>query len=130
MNMTQAHERRKFWRATFNAPVNLVTHAASTDVMLDDISLKGALLEVPPAWQGKIGEHCRLQLPLGSGQDMKIIMHGRITHVEGNKVGMLCESLDLDSITHLRRLVELNAGDPTLLERELTALLDLGTGRA
>jgi hypothetical protein len=36
---------------------------------------------------------------------------------------LLCESIDLDSITHLRRLVELNAGDPALLERELTALV-------
>lgn len=121
--MSQAHERRKFWRAAFNAPVKLVNDTASVDATLDDISLKGALLEVPPGWQGKAGEHCHLRLRLGGDEDMKITMWGRITHVDGEKVGVLCESIDLDSITHLRRLVELNAGDPTLLERELSALV-------
>jgi hypothetical protein len=29
----------------------------------------------------------------------------------------------LDSITHLRRLVELNSGDPALLDREFSSLV-------
>jgi len=33
-----------------------------------------------------------------------------------------CLSIDLDSITHLRRLLELNLGDPQLVERELLQL--------
>ncbi len=121
--MNQANERRKFWRATFNAPVKLVNDAASVDAMLDDISLKGALLQVPPGWQGAVGEHCYLKLRLGGDPEMTITMWGRVTHIDGRKIGLLCESIDLDSITHLRRLVELNAGDPALLERELTALV-------
>ncbi|MCG8610315.1 MAG: hypothetical protein MI864_07240, partial [Pseudomonadales bacterium] len=32
--------------------------------------------------------------------------------------------IDLDSITHLKRLIELNVGDPSLIERELSALID------
>ncbi len=124
--MPQAHERRMFWRAAFNAPVKLVNEDSSIDAMLDDISLKGALLETPPGWQGKVGDHCHLKLRLGGDQDMKIAMWGRVTHVDGRKVGLSCESIDLDSITHLRRLVELNAGDPALLERELSALVSGG----
>jgi len=31
---------------------------------------------------------------------------------------VLCQRIDMDSITHLRRLIELNAGDPGLLQRE------------
>jgi len=118
-----ANERRKFWRATFNAPVKLVGDAFSIDAMLDDISLKGALLEVPSEWRGTVGEHCHLKLRLGGDPEMKIVMKGRITHIDGRHIGLLCESIDLDSITHLRRLVELNAGDPLLLERELSALV-------
>ncbi|MBI4986291.1 MAG: PilZ domain-containing protein [Rhodocyclales bacterium] len=119
----QAHERRKFWRAAFSAPVKLIGDAFAIDAMLDDISLKGALLEAPPEWQGKVGERCHLKLRLGGDRDMKIAMWGRITHIDGRRVGLLCESIDLDSATHLRRLVELNAGDPALLERELAALV-------
>lgn len=121
--MPEATERRKFWRATFNAPVKLVGENFNVDAMLDDISLKGALLEAPPGWTGSVGDRCHLKLRLGGAEDMKIAMWGRITHVDGRRVGLLCESIDLDSITHLRRLVELNAGDPALLERELTALV-------
>lgn len=121
--MSQAEDRRKFWRATFSAPVKLVNDSVAADAVLDDISLKGALLEVPVGWQGKPDDRCRLHLRLGGERDEEIAMWGRITHVEGRKVGLACESIDVDSITHLRRLVELNSGDPGLLERELSALL-------
>jgi len=117
------NERRKFWRAAFNAPVKLVSDTATVHAMLDDISLKGALLEMPTDWHPVIGEQCRLTLQLGAGPDAAINMWGHISHAEGNRAGLTCESIDLDSITHLRRLVELNAGDPTLLERELSVLI-------
>jgi hypothetical protein len=121
--MTTAQDRRKFWRASFNAPVKLINDTASCDAKLDDISLKGALLEVPPNWQGKAGDHCHLKLALGADIETAISMWGRITHVDGNHVGVECESIDLDSITHLRRLVELNSGDANLLEREFSTLV-------
>jgi hypothetical protein len=41
----------------------------------------------------------------------------------GRQVGVQCGSIDLESITHLRRLVEMNLGGGSLLERELKALL-------
>jgi hypothetical protein len=50
-------------------------------------------------------------------------MQGVITHVEGLYIGLACRNIDLDSVTHLRRLVELNLGDVALLERELSALV-------
>ena len=46
-----------------------------------------------------------------------------VAHREGRRAGLACQSIDVDSVTHLRRLVELNAGDPDLLQRELSALL-------
>jgi hypothetical protein len=42
--------------------------------------------------------------------------------VENNLVGLEITSMDLDSATNLRRLVELNLADPSLLERELSQL--------
>jgi hypothetical protein len=121
--MIQANDRRKFWRAAFSAPVKLVTDSEAVDATLDDISLKGALLEMPEGWQGKAGDRCRLHLRLGGERNTEIAMWARVTHVDGRKIGIACESIDVDSITHLRRLVELNSGDPTLLERELSALV-------
>ncbi|MBS3935840.1 MAG: PilZ domain-containing protein [Sulfuritalea sp.] len=119
--MTARQDRRQFWRAHFQSPVQLVTQESVAEAELHDISLKGALIEAPQGWIGRPGESCRLSL--GLAQDAAIHMAATVAHVEGRRVGLRCESIDLDSMTHLRRLVELNRGDPALLDRELAALL-------
>ena len=119
--MTKATERRNFWRAVFHSPVRLTTHDGNAFAQLQDISLKGALLETGSVWHGKPGEECRLSLELAP--DATITMWTKVMHVEGPHVGLRCESIDLDSVTHLRRLVELNSGDPAILDREFASLV-------
>lgn len=119
--MTAQHERRHFWRAVFHSSIRLTTHGGLSYAQLIDISLRGALVEVAEGWAGSKGDDCLLQLDLAVGA--AISMWATVSHVDGRHIGLHCTSIDLDSITHLRRLVELNAGDPALLERELTALL-------
>jgi hypothetical protein len=119
--MTKDAERRHFWRAVFHSPVRITTHGGQNYAKLLDISLKGALLEVSDAWEGKAGDDCQLRLDLAPGST--ITMWATVMHIKKRHVGLRCESLDLDSITHLRRLVELNAGDPQELERELATLI-------
>lgn len=46
-----------------------------------------------------------------------------LKHGDDEYLGFLCQDVDLDSVTHLRRLVELNLGDDTLMQRELQALV-------
>ena len=53
----------------------------------------------------------------------QISMETRVAHEQGRYIGLLCLAIDLDSITHLRRLVELNLCDPNLLEREVSVLI-------
>ena len=50
-------------------------------------------------------------------------MQTAVAHIDANSVGFICEHIDLDSISHLKRLVELNLGDEDLLHRELHALI-------
>lgn len=119
--MTASLNRRQFWRAHFSSPVVLTLHGQASEAALQDISLKGALVEVPSGWPGRHGDSCQLRLILAG--DAAIDMSAAVAHVEGSRIGLRCENIDLDSITHLRRLVELNSGDPALLERELPALL-------
>ena len=120
--MNETAERRRFWRAAFQAEVQLVDARGATAAELIDISLKGALVNVPAQWRGKVGTAARLELRLAD--DTEISMAVVPCHVEGARIGLRCIDIDLDSITHLRRLVELNAGDPALLDRELAALLN------
>ena len=121
--MTTAAERRQFWRAAFRSSVLLTGPAGAVEGELLDISLKGALVKVPPGWKGRVGDACQLKLCLA--EDAAIVMEAPVAHLEGRHAGLRCARIDLDSITHLRRLVELNAGDPSLLERELQSLIEV-----
>ena len=115
-------DRRQHARIAFHCPAQLVFATSSVDVVVLDISLKGALIRLPAdaALQG--GAPCRLHVRLDEVNE-QISMIARVTHVDGCNAGLRCVEIDIDSVTHLRRLVELNLGDPLLLERELSALI-------
>ncbi|QPF76790.1 PilZ domain-containing protein [Roseateles sp. DAIF2] len=117
-------ERRHFARVAFDAEAQLTTTSLRLAVKVVDLSLKGALLLLPEGAQVKPGDPCLLSVTL-SQMDVGIAMAGEVAHVEldGRRVGLLCRSIDIESITHLRRLLEMNLGDARLLERELKALL-------
>ena len=119
--MTQANDRRHFWRAHFQSSVKLQAGSVTHQCQLEDISLKGVLLEMPAGVSFAAGKQCQVLLELSSG--IAINMSATIVHVDSRHVGLRCDSIDLDSITHLRRLVELNAGDAKVFERDLATLL-------
>lgn len=84
------------------------------------------LLQLPAGEAAQVGMPCLVRLPLGEAGDAEpvvIAMAGELAHVEDGRVGVLCRSIDIESITHLRRLIEVNLGDPAASERELKALI-------
>lgn len=119
--MTPPNERRQFWRSGFHAPARVSVAGRSHAVSLLDVSLKGALLEQDGAWLAQVGQQCHLWIELGPGA--AIVMESTVAHVDGRHIGLHCDHIDLDSITHLRHLVELNAADPDVLERDLGKLV-------
>lgn len=117
---TASGQRRRFTRIPFDAEARLSAGEHNRAVELLDLSLKGALVARPEDWNGEPEGPLRLELRLG--EDVLIVMDVSIAHQEADRLGLRCEDIDLDSITHLRRLVELNLGNPDLLERELASL--------
>lgn len=120
-------ERRKHTRITFLAPATLACGDREADVDVLDLSLKGALIQVPrfpeaPLHTLDVDGKAELHLRLDESEN-EIVMQTRVAHIEAQHVGLLCVGIDLESATHLHRLVELNLGDTTLLERELSALI-------
>ncbi len=115
-------ERRHHSRIAFHTPARLVLNDDSIEVVVLDISLKGALIELPANTPLELDATGTLYVIL-TAMDDQISMTTRIAHTEGHRAGLLCLTIDIDSVTHLRRLVELNLGDPELLERELSALI-------
>lgn len=118
-----ASNRRQFSRIAFHVQGQLVTADGADDIVVIDLSLKGALLRRKDQ-KRKLGpgDNCTLRLRLGE-LDAVIRMQGTVAHIDGPFLGLACNQIDLDSATHLRRLVELNLGKPQLLERELAALV-------
>ena len=118
-------QRRRFARIPFTSSVRLSADALTLDCALLDISMKGMLVECPAAPALPPGTGCELVLALGEGADEAAVIHmrGEIAHAEGSRLGIAWREIDLDSITHLRRLLELNLGDAQLLDREFSALL-------
>jgi len=121
MSDNTTDERRHFTRIPMERQVKLRCDGHEWSSQLLDISLKGALLQRPENYDGKSGDPCSLELLL-EPMAMVIAMQGRVIHSEQGYIGFHCDNIDLDSISHLKRMVELNLGDASLLERELAEL--------
>jgi hypothetical protein len=113
-------EKRHFQRIPMDGHAALFCGGDRWDSRLLDISLKGALIAAPADWDADSATNCQLELRLDG--DVVICMDGTVVHCENGHLGFRCDHIELDSIIHLKRLVELNLGDEALLEREITEL--------
>ncbi len=113
-------ERRAFKRIPFDADTQIRQGTHAWSVVLVDLSLKGLLIEEPFSWE--IDTQAPASATVILDGDTTIHMEVRWRHSEHKQVGFECEHIDIDSISHLRRLIELNLGDSEILERELSAL--------
>ncbi|MCH8538340.1 MAG: PilZ domain-containing protein [Alkalimonas sp.] len=113
-------EHRRFSRISFPGPARLNTQGQHYDTELLDISLNGALVRCPAAWP-QDSTSVTLHLPLAE-TEAEIVMTASVVHQNEQQLGLHCEAIDLESISHLKRLVQLNLGNEHLLERELSEL--------
>lgn len=114
-------ERRRFQRVLFDAHARLITPREIHDAGIVDVSLKGVLVRRPAGWRVLPDEGVLVDIELGQPAS-HIRMHAAVAHIEPDHVGLHCRHIDVESASHLRRVVELNLGDAALLERELSML--------
>lgn len=121
------NEHRHFTRIPFNTSATIISARTGHKTMAEliDISFKGVLIQKPDDWQGINGEHFTLHIQL-AGDEIQINLTVIAVHHENDHIGFKTEHMDLDTATNLRRLVELNLGDESLLERELSELTKAG----
>lgn len=113
-------EQRHFSRIPFDAAVRIDAGGTRHDGELLDLSLNGALVRLAFGHRVTVGDDARLHIRLSD--ELGIDMQATVAHVESDRIGFRCNHIDVDSITHLARIVELNTGDSELLYRELSAL--------
>lgn len=114
-------ERRQFTRFPFEGSIEFCHDGINYQAKLIDISLKGALFELKQNWDiGKIENQVfKLQI---NEKSFELNFTGDIVHIEEKRIGVSIDHIDLESASHLKRLVELNLGDSLLLARELKAM--------
>lgn len=113
--------RRMFTRVLFSIKAVLIVDKVEHPVTIHDISLNGALVTRPDPsiiLKGQLGV---LSFSLAEGS-LPLSIHVGIVHEEEDEIGLQCNAIDIDSLTELKRLVELNLGDSTQLNKELSQL--------
>jgi hypothetical protein len=122
------NEKRLFSRIPFAGTARLQLDPAGENqqitvlnVGLIDVSLKGALIELPA--DTTLALHTMGSLILRLGSEEEIHMEVDVARVQDQIAGLHIHGIDLDSITHLRRLISMNLGDASLLDRDIAALL-------
>lgn len=114
------NDNRQYHRILYKAEATLSYGEKTWPCEITDLSLKGCLLRFEFPWEENLEKIYTLTLHLSEQSNIQMALTA--THVVGNNVGFKCEHIDIDSISELRRLVELNLGDSKLLERDLLAL--------
>lgn len=115
-------ERRHFSRIAMDRVARLAWDGHDVEVEVVDLSLNGALLRLSAEAVPRLRRNADYHFALVLGYSERIEMSLRQVHQQEDLAGFRCHDIDLESIGHLRRLVELNLGDSELLQRELAEL--------
>lgn len=120
LNTAQQTERRNYNRIPFTAEILMQCGDEEWSCNLLDISLKGMLVEPPENIDINLDNPCGMALFLG--EDISIHARVQIAHVNDGNWGLKWLQIDVASLQHLRRLIELNTNNPAMLTRELHEL--------
>ena len=120
--MKLEQERRRFERVLFETPAKLIDLEGEWPTKVLDLSLKGALVEIPANFNRSLGESFLLEIALNS--DIIISMDCTIVYRREKFMGLQSNFVDLESITHLKRIISFNSNNSLdLLERDLSNLI-------
>lgn len=113
--------RRQFTRVLFSIKAELTIDEQCFEATLHDISLNGALVNIKTNGNSLLRQLGLLTFQLNE-TSTQVTMNVAVVHQEGDEIGLQCNGIDIDSVSYLRRLVELNLGDEAQLNKELSQL--------
>ncbi|WP_117235922.1 PilZ domain-containing protein [Vibrio maerlii] len=119
-------ERRKFSRISFEAPASIQQGSTTVSGTVRDLSLHGLLVSSENASQLSQEQGLTASVMLNDSE-VSLTLTGQLVAALDKELHIRIDKIDLDSIAHLRRLVELNMADEELLNRDLESLIALGS---
>ena len=114
---------RYFRRIPFEANVTLSSGQEVWPGELLDVAMKGAMVGTNAPLPISLGTEYSLCISL-SGSPISLDFQAELVHREESRYGFKFISENLETLTHLRKLIELNTGDAETTRSELSAWLD------
>lgn len=114
-------ERRHFSRIPFDAVVDVQQEDYKFKAQLIDLSLDGLLIKTPRVYRFSTDKP--LDITVFLSDDDTITMKAELRHCSNTILGLKCISLDIESMTHLRQIVEMNIDAPNPSQRVLEELI-------
>ena len=112
-------ERRNFQRVPFATEAEINCEEKKFHGELLDISLQGALIEGKETIPFKTGNICELSIHL-VGSEITLQFDVDLVHREDNRLGLRFIGEDTETMTHLKRLLELNIGSSEIIDKEIS----------
>ncbi len=117
------NDRRRFTRVFFESYARISSDSDIWSTQVIDLSLKGALVKRPSEYKPVKDDSLLLEIVLVP--ETSILMDCRLVYATDETMGLECKQIDLESMVHLKRLIELNSEDSDfLLSRDLNNLTD------
>ena len=115
-------DKRHFSRIDFVTKALVSFNDKKCRVTIKNISLNGALFYYTRKLPFHLDDELRLTIVLTSSR-IKLNFICKLIHHEKNNYGLKFKKVDIDTIIHLRRLLELNTGNPDKIIHELPFLI-------
>ena len=113
---------RHFRRIPFEAEVTLNADQQTWSGELLDVAMKGAMVGTEEPLQSALGTKFNLCISL-QGAPISLDFQAELVHREECRYGFKFISENLQTLTHLRKLIELNTGDAETTRSELSTWL-------
>ena len=117
------NEKRRFSRITFVVNSFIEAGGTTIEVNLLDISLKGALIEIGDNVAIQKGDTLQLTTHLGESEII-LQFKAEVIHRDESRAGLKFIETDLDTMIHLRSLIEARTMDPDKIRDELGFLME------
>ena len=114
MAVSNNDERRKHSRVGFETAIQIVLEADGRQINLQgnsrDLSLKGMFVSTNDSFSS--GTKCAITVCLTGGvENIELLMNGTIARVSDAGMGIVFDSMDVDTYSHLKNIVHYNRGD-------------------
>ena len=118
-----SEDRRQFQRVVYECPAMLAWGGnPPVAVEVENVSLKGVLIRnLPTGSQPRAGQRAELKIELSP--EAAIRMSVEVAFCTQGRLGAHWVEIDVDGMTHLRRLLALNLGDAEQVDAELSEML-------